>query len=403
METMTDLCPRIAFEPSDGVKTALANLGRTEDVQFSPDDSRLAIAGYNNHKILLLHIKFDTANSKLVVKCEDWLEITSPSFDYPHGLFWIDSCTLIIANRNGDVPILKIPSEKPANRIVEIAPIETIRRGRDLLSSPGSVSVSKIGQDLYDVIICNNYAHNVSRHLLDARNSFAPTGSCRLLAKGLDVPDGISHSHSGEWIAVSIHHKNAVFIYRSDDSLDEESEPAGKLLGVSCPHGLRFSHDDRYIFVADAGTPLVQVYRMGQRHWSGEHFPVHGLRAVDNEAFSRGHINPHEGGPKGLDLTGNDRILVASCEEEPIVFFDVRKIFESPTPHSNLSGKPPDNISETERVRLFLMGHVNLMAKSNARARMDIEALKKMFVARTQERDALLQQLKKIQSEGLLN
>ena len=398
---MTDPCPRIAFVPSDGVKTALENLGRTEDVQFSPDDSQLAIAGFNNNKILLLDIKVKTAKNSIVIKCDDWLEITCLSFNYPHGLFWIDSSTLITANRSGDVPILKIPSERPDSRTVKIEPIETIRRGRDLLNSPGSVSVSKIGQDLYDVVICNNYAHYVSRHLLDAGNSFAAMGSCRLLAKGLNVPDGISHSHSGEWIAVSNHHTKAVLIYKNDNSLDEESEPAGKLLGVSYPHGLRFSHDDRFIFVADAGAPLIHVYRMRQWGWSGEHFPMHSFRAVDNEAFNRGHTNPQEGGPKGLDLTGDDRILVASCEEEPIVFLDVRKIFEAP--HSDFAIKPSDNIAETERTRLFLLGHINLMAKTNAKARLNIEVLKKMIAASTQERDVLLKQLKDIKSEGLLN
>lgn len=355
-----DLCPRISFVPSDGVKTALVNLGRTEDVQFSPDDRRLAIAGYNNNKILLLDIKFKTAKGKILILCQDWLEITSPSLNYPHGLFWIDDSTLIIANRSGEAPILKIPSEKPDNRIVEITPIETIRRGRDLLRSPGSVSVSKISQDLHDVVICNNYAHNVSRHLLDERNNFAPQGSCRLLAKGLDVPDGISHSHSGEWIAVSNHRRNAVFIFKNDSSLDEECEPIGKLRGMSYPHGLRFSHDDRHIFVADAGAPLVHVYKMDHRRWSGKHFPAYGLRAMDNEVFLRGHVNPQEGGPKGLDLTSDDRILVASCEEEPIVFFDVRKIFESPSIPSNFSNKPPDNNAEVERMRVSLLGHVNL-------------------------------------------
>jgi hypothetical protein len=40
-----DIFPRISFLPSDGAKTAIAKLGRTEDVQFSPDDRRLAIAG----------------------------------------------------------------------------------------------------------------------------------------------------------------------------------------------------------------------------------------------------------------------------------------------------------------------------------------------------------------------
>ncbi len=397
-----DLCPRISFVPSGGVRTALANLGRTEDVQFSPDDRCLAIAGYNNNRILLLDIKVKTAKGKILVLSEDWLEITSPGFNYPHGLFWIDSSTLIIANRSGEAPILKIPSQRPDSRTVEIMPIETIRRGRDLLRSPGSVSVSKIGQGLFDVVICNNYANNVSRHLLDERNNYAPQGSCRLLAKGLDVPDGISHSHSGEWIAVSNHRKNAVFIFKNDSSLDEESEPIGKLRGMSYPHGLRFSHDDRHIFVADAGAPLVHVYKMDHRRWSGKHFPAHELRAMDNETFLRGHANPQEGGPKGLDLTGDDRILVASCEEEPIVFFDARKIFESPAVHSNSASKPSGDIAEIERTRLSLLGHINLMARSNARARAQIEALKKVVAAGTQERDTLTQQLNDIKSEGLL-
>ena len=220
-----------------------------------------------------------------------------------------------------------------------------------------------------------------------------PKGSCRLLAKGLDVPDGISHSHSGEWIAVSNHHKNAVFIYRNDSSLDEESEPIGKLRGMSYPHGLRFSHDDRYIFVADAGAPLVHVYRMDHRRWSGKHFPAYELRVIDNEAFIRGHVNPQEGGPKGIDLTSDDRVLVASCEEEPIVFFDVRKICEPPSAGSNFLSKQPENIAETERVRLSLLGHIDLMAKSRAKARGQIEALKKMVAAGNQERNALIQQL----------
>lgn len=386
-----DLCPRISFVPSDGVKTALANLGRTEDVQFSPDDRRLAIAGYNANKILLLDIKVKTAKGKIFVKCEDWLEITSTSFNYPHGLFWIDSSTLIIANRSGEAPILKIPSEKPDSRSVDITPIETIKRGRDLLRSPGSVSVSRIGQDLYDAVICNNYANNVTRHLLDGRNNFAPQGSCRLLAQGLDVPDGISHSHSGEWLAVSNHRKNAVFIFRNDGSLDEESEPIGKLRGMSYPHGLRFSRDDSCIFVADAGAPLVHVYKMDHRRWSGKHFPAYELRVMDNEAFIRGHANPQEGGPKGLDLTGDDRILVASCEEEPIVFFDVRKILETPSAGSNIDSGQPEGNAEAERMRLSLLGHINLMGKSNANARARVDALKKMLAEGTHERKTQIQ------------
>lgn len=388
-----DLCPRITFLPSDGAKTALANLGRTEDVQFSHDNRHLAIAGFNQNKVLILDIKIKTAKGKIIVSCQDWLELTSPGFDNPHGLFWIDGSTLIVANRGAEAPIIKIPSKRPDSKTVEIMPIETIKRGRDLLRSPGSVSVSRIGQGLYDVVICNNYAHNISRHLLDERDNFAVKGSCRLLAKGLDVPDGLSHSHSGEWLAVSNHHKNAVFMFRNDNSLDEKSEPVGKLRGMSYPHGLRFSRDDRYVFVADAGAPLVHVYKMDHRRWSGKHFPVYGLRVMDNETFIRGHANPQEGGPKGIDLTSDDRVLVVSCEEEPIVFFDVRKIFETLSAGSNFDGSQPEGIAEAEQTRLSLLGHIDLMAKSNARARAQIDVLKKMVEAGTQERNSLVQQL----------
>ena len=83
MDILMDICPRISFLPSEGVKFALANLGRTEDVQFSPDNSRLAIAGFIENKILILDIKFKTAKNKILVSSEDWLEITSPSFNYP--------------------------------------------------------------------------------------------------------------------------------------------------------------------------------------------------------------------------------------------------------------------------------------------------------------------------------
>ena len=291
------------------------------------------------------------------------------------------------------MPIIKIPSKKPDSKTVEIIPIETIKRGRDLLHSPGSVSVSKIGRDLYDVVICNNYAHNVSRHLLDGRNNFAPKGSCRLLAKGLDVPDSISHSHSGEWLAVSNHHTNSVFIFKNDNSLDEESEPIGTLQGMSYPHGLRFSHDDSYIFVADAGAPLVHVYKMDHRCWSGNHLPVYDLRIIDDETFGRGRTNPQEGGPKGIDLSSDDHVLVASCEEEPIVFFDVRKIFEPLSVRSNSHNKQLENITETERMRLSLLGHINLISKSRANARKQIDILKKIVAAGIQERDMLTQQL----------
>ena len=77
---------------------------------------------------------------------------------------------------------------------------------------------------------------------------------------------------------------------------------------MSYPHGLRFSRDDRYIFVADAGAPIVHVFKMDYRRWSGKHFPVYELRVMDEKPLS-GPRKPQEGGPKGIDLTSDDRVL----------------------------------------------------------------------------------------------
>ena len=213
-----------------------------------------------------------------------------------------------------------------------------------------------------------------------------PTGAA-------DTHGGCGDSHSGEWLAVSNHYKNCVFIFKNDNSLDEESEPIGTLQGMSYPHGLRFSQDDKYIFVADAGAPVVHVYKMDHRRWSGEHFPVYDLRIMDDETFSRGHINPEEGGPKGIDLSSDDQVLVASCEEEPIVFFDVRKVFEPLSVRPHTPSNQHDNITETERMRLSLLGHINLISKAETNARTQVDELKKIVAAGLQEQNMLTQQL----------
>jgi type IV secretory pathway protease TraF len=77
----------------------------------------------------------------------------------------------------------------------------------------------------------------------------------------------------------------------------------------------------------------------------------------------------------------------------------VRKICEPLSAGSNVLSKQPENIAETERVRDSLLGHINLMAKSRAKAWGQIEALKKIIVAGNQERDALVQRLNDMKKE----
>jgi DNA-binding beta-propeller fold protein YncE len=152
-----------------------------------------------------------------------------------------------------------------------------------------------------------------------------------VLKRGLEVPDGVAQSASGRWIAVSNHNKNAVFLYRNDGTVDRASKPDGILRGILYPHGIRFTPDETSVVVADAGRPFIHVFESSDGEWFGERTASDTIRAVSDETFERGHYSREEGGPKGIDLTQDGSLLVASCDEQPLAIFDVGAILGGTT------------------------------------------------------------------------
>jgi len=49
----------IEYTASGKVRAAISRLGRTEDVQFSPGGGRLAVAAFNQNRLLILEIEED--------------------------------------------------------------------------------------------------------------------------------------------------------------------------------------------------------------------------------------------------------------------------------------------------------------------------------------------------------
>lgn len=313
----------VNYTADEEVRAAIARIGRTEDVQFSPRGGRLAVAGFNENRILILGIETNWDSEPPAIALTSPLELESDALVLPHGLCWIDERTLVIANRQGLVAIFELP-EKPPTGKIRLSPVRILgTEATDLIYTPGSVSAAPIGLDLIELFVCNNYAHYVSRHLVDRRNSYAPIASEIVIRDGLDVPDGVMISPSGRWIAISNHGHARVAIYRNDGGLGPASHPQAVLKGVHYPHGVRFTADERTILVADAGKPFVRIYR-SDGVWDGEHEPDASIRVVSDESFRRGGYNQYEGGPKGLDVARDGRLMVISCHEEPFAFFDMR-------------------------------------------------------------------------------
>jgi WD40 repeat protein len=325
---------QINYRASQRATDVIASIGRTEDLKFSPSNKLLAIAGYAKNKIAVFDVKVDKLPHGTDIALTDAFELYCEQFKEPHGLDFLDEKTIIVTNRSGDAIFLKLPSGEKARNSFELAPLEVIRSGDGtLLQGPGSASIFRIDQNLCEALICNNYGDNVTRHLVDLSAGCSVNGNEVLLRKWLATPDGVCVSRDRHWIAISNQKMRGVFLYEYTSSLNALSEPDGILRGklryVFSPHGVRFTSDSRFVIVSDGGAPYVHIYATNSSSWRGVHNPIGSLKVMNDENFLRARSNPHEGGPKGIDVDDAMNVLAVTCESQPLVFFDLKAILES--------------------------------------------------------------------------
>ena len=234
---------------------------------------------------------------------------------------FVDDETLLVANRESELVVLDIGEVDPSVSVATVSSRVLIDGAAAVpVRTPGSVAARWIAEDLLEVLVCNNYVNDVTRHLLDRAAGWEVVDAEPLLAHGLEIPDGIALSHCGSWLAISNHNTHSVYVYRYDAMLGPTSEPDAVLQGMNYPHGLAFTSDDRCLVVADAGLPYVLAYRSDGGNWAGPLSPARITRVMDDASFHRGRYNPQEGGPKGFAVL-SDRIAVVTSEYQPLGFF----------------------------------------------------------------------------------
>ena len=314
----------IQYTSPPSVSDAVASLGRTEDVAFSPSDRRLALAAFTRNRIGVFDIDIVSARGSTQVALTSGVELSSPALQEPHGVDFIDDNTLIVTSRGSDVALFTLPSGAPDVRSHEVLPVASWPAGgTTLFNVPGSVSVIHVDEHVCEILICNNDGHSVTRHRLDGGAGGVIRSGEVLLQKRLDLPDGVSMSPDRRWIAVSNHNTHSVLLYENSPALNADTEPEGILRCVYYPHGLCFSADGRYLFVADAGAPFIHIYEQDRDEWRGVRHPAATVRVMDEAVFRRGSSGPGLGGPKGLDIDTRANVVVVTSECQPLAFFDV--------------------------------------------------------------------------------
>lgn len=315
---------RIEYWANRHASEVIACMGRTEDVKFSPSGQRLGIAEFQNNRIALFDLNHEQSAQKRIGLTHT-IYVSSPKIDKPHGMDFIDEETIIVANRNGDVCVFRVAPIGSNSNGAEL--VQVIAAGdATLINTPGSVAVVRGSTGLFEALVCNNYMHHVTRHMIDSTQEYEVTRSEILLREWLRVPDGISVSNDARWIAVSNHDMHNVFVYENTATLNEDSYPDGILRSISYPHGLRFTADGRFIFLADAGAPYVHLYGRSGGRWQGVYNPLLSFRVMDEETYLSGRYTTSDGGPKGLDVDSKRGLLVTTCHRQPLAFFDLESI-----------------------------------------------------------------------------
>jgi hypothetical protein len=313
----------LQFDATDAVQRAIAEMGRTEDLRFSPDGERLAFACYSTDRVAIAEIEIDMGASGPEIAVTRLVYLESDRLREPHGIDFLDDETIVVGNRGAAVEAFRFCMDP-----VEIEPIASAGDSSGLIESPGSVAVRMLESGEHELFACNNWRNTVTRHRLVSSRSQA--GGEVVVRKWLDLPDGIAVSRDGRWVAVSNHNAHAVLVYE-DPPAGGESDPVAILRGVTYPHGLRFANGDRHLVVADAGAPYVHSF-VSSGDWRGVHFPTSTMRVVNDATFARGRKNPAEGGPKGLDIERRTNVLAVTLEEQGLAFYDVDSLGDAGHP-----------------------------------------------------------------------
>ena len=270
---------RLIYTASDHVRKVIARLGRTEDVKLSPNNCRLAVPSFGKSQIAIFDICITGAPYEREITLTDAIEVSSPYFKYPHGIDFIDEERIIVADREGDATIFKLPRGKTGDSY-QLDPIGVL--GTDnFIYSPSAVSVIGKRQGIYEVLLCNSYAHRVTKHVIDLNRGCSLKSDQVLLKKWLDFPDGVSVS--SRWIAICNHDAGNVLLYDRTAPLHEGSGPDGILGCIRRPHGVRFTSDGRFVLVADYEGSYVHIYMKDDLDWRGVHSPLKSVRVMNDE------------------------------------------------------------------------------------------------------------------------
>lgn len=316
---------QVALRGDPRVLATLHAIGRTEDVRIRRDGHLAVIAGFLDGTLTFLDLpRGDGMQVGAVVT------LGAPGLGLPHGIEFVSDDVIVVADREAGLLFFTLVPGAGGVLPAALDPLPVT--GQDLPEFEMAGSVAAVGAATpagVTLAVCDGPRHRVA--MLSARltgDEVVVQSLPALRCTWLGHPDGVAASADGEWIAVSAHWTQVIAMLRRGE---RGYTPAGVLRGPAFPHGVRFAAGGHHVVVADGGTPYVFVFA-SDGTWDGTRYPAGRLRVTDDACFVRGATSPQEGGPKGVELTPDGRLLLVTSEQQPLAAFSIDAVHAAPAP-----------------------------------------------------------------------
>lgn len=320
---MNELEPR-EIDATPEIRAAIESLGRCEDVSFSPDGARLAIAAFGLGQVAVLDIG-RTAEPTAPMPITGFTTISSAQFVKPHGVAFIGN-RLMVADRETGVFAFDAPQPVLGVSAADAAPSFVLPTDAPVrIASAGSVRVAALDDGIFEVVVCSNYLQRLTRHFVDTQEMRSLCNEILLTGGHLHMPDGVAISNDRRWLAVASPQVSSVLIYDFAADFTPTTVPAARIPCGSNPHGLTFTHDDHWLLVADADLPNMHVLGCGSG-WGGGDGPQQTIRVTDDATYALFSDTPGEGGPKGVAVHPDGRLVAVCAQTWPLRFYSLTQL-----------------------------------------------------------------------------
>lgn len=320
---------RLNFETTGKIRDIIQNIDRTEDIKFSPDGTKFIIVDFLESKLHLFSYQMNQKGSGRTVEITRYCLINSPQIKDPHGVSFLDNDKIVVSNRAGGVTIFKMPDLVDEVSEFELQPEKSIsEKGLFTanVTTPSSVHTVPLADDTYRIYVCNNLRHTISTHVITVKDDISIKNEGILIENSLRFPDGLSVSPDRQWVAISNHDYGQVVIFKNEPGLNKKTAPSVVMKGPVCPHGIRFSEDGGKLYVSDAATQYLFIYRSEDGKWDKAEDSVQTVKVVDDEAFYLGKTGFNEGGVKGIDLDESNGLFAMTHRMDVLCFYDLTEL-----------------------------------------------------------------------------